>query len=190
MAIPSRAHSRSGTECVSFEQVYRCHFRLVWRALHRLGVPERDLPDAVQDVFVVVHDKLPEFEGRSRIETWLYGICLRVASGRRRTASSRCEVLEEPTERADEAFGPGAVVERREGMMLLETLLDALPMEQRAVFTLFELDALPCETIAELLGVPLGTVYSRLRLARQGFRKKLGQLQARERFQLRARGGP
>lgn len=173
---------------MNLEEVYRRHFRLAWRALHRLGVPDRDLPDAVQDVFVVVHDKLPEFEGRSRVETWLYAICLRVASGRRRLASTRREILAEPSERTDEAPGPATLYERREGMMLLEVLLDALPLEQRAVFTLFELDALGCEEIAELLDVPVGTVYSRLRLAREGFRKKLAQLQARERFQLQARG--
>jgi RNA polymerase sigma-70 factor (ECF subfamily) len=153
-------------------------------------VPERDLPDAVQDVFVVAHAKLSDFEARSRIETWLYGICLRLASDRRRSAASRLEVYGHETERVSDARAPTEATERREGLELLERILSALPLEQRAVFVLFEIDALSCDAIAELLEIPLGTVYSRLRLARSGFRKKLDQLHARERFQLSGGAGP
>ena len=170
------------------ETIYRSQFRFVWRSLRRLGVPERDLPDAVQDVFVVVHDKLGEFEGRSRIETWLYGIALRIASDRRRRASSRLEVFDTAIDRPGEVPSPSAATERREGLELLERILDALPLEQRAVFTLFEIDGQSCDSIAELLDVPLGTVYSRLRLARQAFEKKLGALHAREGFRAQAGG--
>ena len=173
---------------MTLETIYRSHFRFVWRSLRRLGVPERDLPDAVQDVFVVVHDKLSEFEGRSRIETWLYGIALRTASDRRRRAASRLEVFDAAVERAGDTLSPSAATERREGLELLERILDALPIEQRAVFTLFEIDAMSCEAIAQLLDVPLGTVYSRLRLARQAFEKKLGALHARETFWVQAGG--
>jgi RNA polymerase sigma-70 factor, ECF subfamily len=175
---------------VTLEQIYRQHFRFVWRALGRLGVPERDLADSVQDVFVVVHRRLAEFEGRSRIETWLYGICMRVASDRRRLASTRHELFGEMPERSADGAIVTDAIERRQGLELLERILDTLPLEQRAVFTLFEIDAEPCERIAELLELPLGTVYSRLRLARVAFRKKLNQLQARESFQLGAGGSP
>jgi RNA polymerase sigma-70 factor, ECF subfamily len=180
--------SRAGQKCVTLEQIYRKNFRFVWRALGRLGVPERDLADAVQDVFVVVHRRLADFEGRSRIETWLYGICMRVASDRRRLASSRHELFGVMPERSDDAATVTDAIERREGLALLEQILDGLPLEQRAVFTLFEIDAEPCERISELLALPLGTVYSRLRLARAAFRKRLAQIQSRESFRLGARG--
>ena len=69
---------------VTFEQVYKEHFAFVWRSLRRLGVREEDANDAAQEVFIVVHRKLGEFSGRSKLTTWLYGICFRVASERRR----------------------------------------------------------------------------------------------------------
>jgi RNA polymerase sigma-70 factor (ECF subfamily) len=72
---------------------------------------------------------------------------------------------------------------------LLETILDELPLEQRAVFTLFELETMGGEEIAAALEIPLGTVYSRLRIARDQFRKSLTRLQARDRFREEARAG-
>src|SRR5512138_2606481 len=69
---------------MTFEEVYRTHFAFVWRSLRRLGIREEDAADAAQEVFIVVHRKLPEFAGRSKLTTWLYGVCFRVASERRR----------------------------------------------------------------------------------------------------------
>ena len=71
----------------TFKEVYEEQFRFVWRSLRRLGVRESDVADAAQDVFLVVHRRLDEFEGRSKVSTWLYGICYRVARDRRRLAS-------------------------------------------------------------------------------------------------------
>src|ERR1043165_2409120 len=69
---------------MTFEEVYRAHFAFVWRSLRRLGIREEDAADTAQEVFIVVHRKLPEFAGRSKLTTWLYGVCFRVASERRR----------------------------------------------------------------------------------------------------------
>jgi RNA polymerase sigma-70 factor (ECF subfamily) len=174
-----------------FREVYDEHFRFVWRSLRRLGVRECDVADAVQDVFVVVHRRLGEFEGRSKVTTWLYGICFRVAKDRRRLAHVRREVgdsSETLADRSDERVDVAGEAERKEGLALLEAILDEMPLEQRAVFTLFELETMTGEAIAEMLGVPLGTVYSRLRIARDVFKRALGRLQARERFLARAGG--
>src|SRR5580704_9404019 len=109
---------------VSFKEVYDEHFRFVWRSLRRLGVPESDVADAVQDVFLVVHRRLCEFEGRSKVSTWLYGICYRVARDRRRLAHVRRradddgDIDERPDERADVA----AAAERRQGLELLDSI--------------------------------------------------------------------
>ena len=69
---------------MTFEEAYRAHFAFVWRSLRRLGIREEDAADTAQEVFIVVHRKLPEFAGHSKLTTWLYGICFRVASERRR----------------------------------------------------------------------------------------------------------
>jgi len=166
----------------SFEAVYRAHFAMVWRVLRRFGVPNRDVPDAAQDVFVVVHRKLAEFDGRSRISTWLYAICLRVASDRRRSAPSRHEVAsDEPG--AGRVSGattePWEITERR---ALLQAALDAMPLEQRTVFALFELEGMTGDEIADVVEAPLATVHSRLRLSRETFRRVVGRARAREEF--------
>ncbi|HEX9298205.1 MAG TPA: sigma-70 family RNA polymerase sigma factor, partial [Polyangiaceae bacterium] len=58
----------------------------VWRTLHYCGVPPSDLQDVCQEVFLVIHRKIGEFEGRSSMRTWVYQICMRVAAGYRRRA--------------------------------------------------------------------------------------------------------
>ncbi|MBX3201772.1 MAG: RNA polymerase sigma factor [Labilithrix sp.] len=177
--------ARGGEDELRVEDVYREHFELVWRSLRHLGIAESDLEDAVQDVFVVVHGKLATFEGRSQLTTWIYGICLNVAQARRRRAHARRELPTDPQSlpvdearaaRADEDRG------RREAERVLDALLDTLPLEQRAVFTLFELEGRSSEEIARMCGIPLGTVYSRLRLAREAFKRAAARLEARERF--------
>lgn len=174
-------HERS--EDMNFRDIYDEHFAFVWRSLRRLGVLESDVPDAVQDVFVVVHRRLAEFEGRSKMSTWIYGICYRIASDRRKAArvvrftSADEQFYNAPDERVDIA----AEAEHRQNLEKLDLLLDEMPLEQRAVFTLFELECLTGEDIANTLEIPLGTVYSRLRLARDTFRKSAARIQARER---------
>lgn len=183
--LPTRLHETMAAP-LTFKEVYDEQLRFVWRSLRRLGVRESDLADAVQDVFIVVHRRLSEFEGRAKVTTWLYGICYRVASERRRLAHVRRTVDDEAAlaEHADPQVDVAAEAERRQGLALLEAILDEMPLEQRAVFTLFELEGTSGEAIAEALDTPLGTVYSRLRLAREQFRKSLARIQAKDRFRL------
>ncbi len=169
----------------SIEDVYREHFGFVWRSLRHLGVAEADVEDATQDVLVVVHAKLSTFEQRARITTWIYGICIHVAQARRRRAHVRRELPTDPAVMpVDEVQVVHAeeALQRREAEDLLDTILDTLPIEQRAVFTLFELEGRSCEEIAQLCAIPIGTVYSRFRLSREGFKRATKRLEARERF--------
>jgi len=166
---------------VDLQSLYREHFEFVWRSLRRLGVPDADIADAVQDVFIVVHRKLADFEGRSKVTTWLFGIMIRVVRDRRRLACVRLRVddpraIEERVDPADLLDD----VERKQALGILENILDAMPLEQRAVFTLFEIEAMTGHAIAEALELPLGTVYSRLRLARAAFERAVSRLRARE----------
>jgi len=175
----------------TLEEVYEQHFHFVWRSLRRLGVREADVPDAAQDVFIVVHRKLPEFEHRAKITTWLFGIAMRVARDRRKLAHVRRSVLDDElvARHADERADVAEEAERRQAAALLEEILNGMPLEQRAVFTLFELDGQTGDDIAVLLDIPLGTVYSRLRVAREAFRRAVARFQARGQFRAAASGG-
>lgn len=171
---------------LTVESVYAAHFPFVWRVLRRMGVSEQDMADAVQDVFLVVHRKLGGFQGNSKVTTWLFSICMRVASERRRQAHAKREVPHAaPADLAELHGDLTEEIERRQAYSELEQILDQMPLEQRAVFTLFELEGEHCESIAEIVGVPIGTVYSRLRLARGIFKRALERRNARQDFELR-----
>lgn len=154
----------------SFQALYAEHFNFVWRTLRHLGVPPADLPDVAQDVFLIVHRRLPDFEPRARVTTWLFPICLHAARDRRRRAHLRHEVPRENYDLVDPAPLPGNDLERQDDLSLFEAALSDMNLDQRAVFVLFELEELRGEDIAATLAIPLGTVYSRLRLARAAFR--------------------
>jgi RNA polymerase sigma-70 factor, ECF subfamily len=156
---------------MDFRAFYEKHVALVWRSLLRLGVARADLPDAVQEVFLVAYRKLPEFEGRSKPSTWLLGISYRVASDRRRMAHVRREVSDSEVilDRKDLRPGPEEMAEQRESAELLGELLAKLRPEQREVFVMFELEDLSGKEIASIVKAPLKTVFSRLRLAREAF---------------------
>jgi RNA polymerase sigma-70 factor (ECF subfamily) len=164
---------------MDFRAVYEEHFDFVWRSLRRLSVREADVPDALQEVFLVVFRRLSEFEGRARITTWLFRICMRVASDRQRLACNRRELLDEQQVEAclDERGDASQEVERRESAAMLDAALARMDIDQRAVFMLFELEEMSGEEIAEALQIPLGTVYSRLRLGREAFRKVFHRIQ-------------
>jgi RNA polymerase sigma-70 factor (ECF subfamily) len=146
-------------------EVFHEHARYVWRALRHLGIPEADVEDLCQEVFVVVQRKLSEFEGRSELRTWLYGICLRVASDHRRRAHVRHEHPHpDPSEGlATSELGPEAQVAARSA---LRALLDQLDDDKRDVLVLYELEGLTMKEVAEVVGCPLQTAYSRLHAAR------------------------
>ena len=150
-----------------FAEVFHAHAPRVWRALRRLGVPESDVEDVCQEVFVVVHRKLPEFEGRSALSTWIYGIATRVASDYRRRAHVR---RERPTDDLPDGRASAPQLkelEREQARRLLDEALAALDDDKRAVFVLYEIEEQPMPGIADALGVPLQTCYSRLYAARK-----------------------
>lgn len=176
---------------MTLRELYHAHFAFVWRTLHRLGVPEADLPDALQEVFLTVHRRLPDFVGHGTERAWLSRISFHAARDRRRKAHVRREVVGElspdlfPAHQADAL----AELERAERLQVFHSALEDMDLEQRAVFTLFELEGMSGEDIAGALEIPLGTVYSRLRLAREDFRRAVRRHAARqERVPLRAGG--
>ena len=172
-----------GDAAPGFSEVYEHHFDFVWRSLRRLGVQASALDDAVQEVFLVVHRRLPEFEGRSSLKTWLFGIALRVAQRIARTqARHPATELPETTTLGSTDSTPQDEAARREAIALLYSILDELDPDKRAVFVMVELEQLSAPEIAEELGTPLNTVYSRLRAARREFEASLKRHRARERW--------
>ncbi len=170
----------------SFAQGYAEHFPFVWRSACRLGVDPSHVDDVVQETFVVVHRRLPEFEGRSTLKTWVFAIVANVVRTHRRTCRNKRLT---PTDRAalidservpDPAAGPDERATRTEAARLVAQLLDALDDDKRAVFVLAELEEMSAPDIAAALGVPLNTVYSRLRVAREEFGAAAARYRARD----------
>jgi RNA polymerase sigma-70 factor (ECF subfamily) len=170
-------------EPLIFAAVYDEAFPWVYRAARRLGVHPSSLDDVVQDVFLVVHRKLPTFERRSSLRSWIYGITLHVVRGRRRTAKRRPETptLDEELAALPGKGDPQHDAMRREALADVLRILDSMSDEQREVFVLAELEELSAPEIAEASGINLNTVYSRLRAARKTFDEGAARLRARDR---------
>ena len=149
--------------------VYDAYAPFMWRSLQRMGVPEGDLEDAMQEVFIVVHRKLDSYqEDKAKLSTWLFGIGVNIA--RRHRAKSRSwQVGLDPDLTRSEAPSQEAELQRKQESGLLQALLGRMRPEHSATFVMFELEGLSCTEIADLTGVPVGTVYSRLHKAREQF---------------------
>ncbi len=172
------AESRPTREA-RFREVVERHFDSLWRFMRRLGVAESDLDDAMQEVVVIFasrHDAVPPESEKS----FLFGTAFRVASESRRFREGRREVREDLLS-AHESPAPetGELLDEARARAMLDDVLDAMPMDLRAVFTLYEIEELTMAEVADLLAIPAGTVASRLRRAREHFEGQVDRLQTR-----------
>ena len=173
----------AGAKVPPFAVLFAEHSRRVWRTLRRLGVREADVEDVCQEVFLVIHRKLPEFRGDASLTTWIYGIAMRAASDHRRRAHVRRETpTAEPPDRPIDAAQEESTA-RREALAELDRLLGELDEDKRAVFVLFDLEELPMAEVARVVGCPAQTAYYRLYAARREIEAKIAARAARE-------GGP
>lgn len=175
----------------SFEAVYRGHARTVSRwAARLLGPgPSGDCEDVVQEVFIVVRKKLPRFDGRVQIATWLYEITVRVVQDWRRRrrwwswltgrgpSPSRGRQQPPPSLAGEGAHDPVPHLETRERVLHVYRILDGLDEVYRTTFILFELEGLSGERVAEITGARLGTVWVRLTRARRAFIERMQRLE-------------
>lgn len=164
-----------------FGTIYREQFEHVFRTLRRLGVPERDIEDAIHDVFIVVHRRLVDFDVARSARPWVTGIAYRVASDDRRRAHRRRETPSDELEGSSsvdvgDAGGFGnarqptdEALDAARDRKRVQDALVALPMDQRVVLVMHDLDGFAMPEIAAELAIPLNTAYSRLRLARNKF---------------------
>jgi RNA polymerase sigma-70 factor, ECF subfamily len=164
-------------EVTDFRALFGREFSWVWNTLSRLGVRPDDLKDQCQEVFLRVHQLLSDYDTSRPIRPWLFAIAYRVA-GRYRTNHARHPVMES-VELADDGPGPHEDLETRQAQALVLEALQAIELNRRAVFILAELEERPVPEIAETLGVPLNTAYSRLRVARDEFAQAVTRIRLR-----------
>lgn len=157
------------------------HGDFLWKTLQRCGVREADLADVLQEVLIVVHRQFATYDPERPMPPWLFGICLRAATAHRRRAWVRRErpSSEAPEER-DGAPDPEELASLAQARARLAVILEAMDADKRAVFVMFEVEEMTGEQIAAIVGVPVGTVWSRLHVARKQFDEVRARLQARE----------
>jgi RNA polymerase sigma-70 factor (ECF subfamily) len=164
-AMPTRPEGQQDAQAL-----FRAHAGFVAAFLRRLGTPSADVDDLVQEVFLIAHRKGGFVPGTGQPKTWLAAICVRIASTSRRSRSRR---REEPLGDASYPMttdvDPARALEAKRSLARVQRALDALDLDQRAAFILYELEGVACESIATSFGIPLGTVYSRLHHARKRF---------------------
>jgi RNA polymerase sigma-70 factor (ECF subfamily) len=158
---------------LSADALFRAHATFVALFLARLGARRDDVEDLVQEVFLVAHLRGGYVEASARPTTWLAEIALRILQNARRAGRrSRLENDDLAIAAAVETgAGPDGRAEGAEELALVQLALDDLKREERALFVLHEIEGQACSAIATDLGIPIGTVYSRLNAARAAFLK-------------------
>lgn len=178
-AVPADLPARLIRRCqegdeAAWAELYVQEGPRVARFLRRLLGPSRDTDDAVQQVFVELFTSLPRFRGDARLSTWLYRIACHVAGKklrgerrRRRRLAALLDWLGVESGDAPTAPGPEDCVAAREELGRLADAVDALPVGLRLVWVLRMVEGLSSEEVAAALGLPVGTVRSRLHHARR-----------------------
>jgi len=181
LASPSRTTDAD----VRVRSMVDSYFSFVWRSLCHLGVPDADAEDASQQVFLIAASKIDLIESGSE-KAFLFGTAVRIASRARRTRTRRRETsVAQHQESPDAGLSPEELVDQSRARALLDEALDAMDPEVRAVFVLFEIEQLSKSEVSAALGIPAGTVASRVRRARDEFRDHVRRFQARPKL----RGG-
>lgn len=167
----------------AFRAMYDAHVDFVWRNLRRLGVYETDVDDKTQEVFVIAHRRFADFEERGHgPRAWLFQIVLRVASDARRHKRRHPVDPDGGVAQDQESISPpqAEAIDRREQLEVLDRALAQIEVGRRAVLLLHEVEEMTAPEIAEVMGIPLNTVYSRLRVARAELEEAFEQIRAGE----------
>jgi RNA polymerase sigma-70 factor (ECF subfamily) len=163
-----------------FQSVYHEYFDFVWSSARRFGIEPGAMDDVVQEVFIVIYNRLSTLEKPEALRSWIYGIVRRTVSDHRRTRSVQATGGAGGVEAtASSAPTPLEHTEKKAELDILEALLAQLDDQKREIFSLVELQELPVPEAAKLLELPLNTAYSRLRAARRAFEEALVRYEAR-----------
>ncbi len=187
---PERSLSQPAVAAtVSFDEIYESHVDFVWRSARRMGVRPSSADDVVQEVFLVVHRRLAEFEGRASFKTWLSRILVNVVQTHFRTRKRKARYFEGGDVDPDDLhgsiehtprLGPEALTQRKQANRVLHEILAQLDEEKRLAFVLVELEELSVVEAAETLDVNVNTLHSRLRAARKAFSEGAARFRASE----------
>lgn len=159
-----------------FEKIYNSNIAYVWNCLLRLGVAARDVEDKAHDVFVVFYKRRADFDQAKPVRPWLGGIAVRVASDYRKKGQNRNEQLLEEGKEIERSAIAETNKEQRDAHETVMAGLKKLDMDKRVVLVLHDIEGHSAPEIAQMLGIPINTVYSRLRHARERFESVVGRL--------------
>jgi RNA polymerase sigma-70 factor (ECF subfamily) len=157
-----------------FANLFMAHAGFVWRVLRRIGVPEADAEDVLQEVFLVVHNKLARYEEHGSLRAWLFAISRQVARGHRRSQARR-ERRESSPPPPDPCGDPHEAAVRREAAAIVRAFLERIDQDRAIVFFLADVEGMAVPEIALSLNVNPNTVYGRLRAARAQFEEFIGK---------------
>jgi RNA polymerase sigma-70 factor, ECF subfamily len=164
------------SEPLDFHSIYTQHFEFACRSLRLLGVDPNGLEDAAQDVFAIVSRRLPDFEQNASIKTWIFAIVQRTAANHRRARRRKPELLApSPEWTLATGAGPDAEWEALRAAQLIQTFATGLDDSRRALFVLGLIERVPARELAASLGIPVFTVYSRIRSVRESLEAFLAQ---------------
>src|SRR3954454_23624576 len=179
---PALSRAPVPPEIPEFKAVYQEYFDFVWTSARRLGIQPSGMDDLIQEVFLVIHAKLHTVEKRESLRSWIYSVVRRTASNHRRARRVHADASSGPPgdgEALSREPTPLENTERNAGFQLLMSLLDQLDGPKLEIFALVDVEDMSVPEAAEVLGIPLNTAYSRLRVARQNFEAALARHEAR-----------
>jgi len=158
----------------AFSALFHRYREMVYRVAYRLLGNSEDTQDAIQQTFIELYKSLPGYEGKSKFTTWLYRIAVNVSIQlfRKKKLRSRDQPLD-PEQMADESFNAESPVERRELHRSIGQALASIQLRKRTVVILHDIENRTMEEISEIIGVPVGTIKSRLFYGREELKKKL-----------------
>ncbi len=167
---------------IDFKTAYQAEFSYVWSSVCRLGVRGPDVQDLTHDVFATAYRRWDTFDPSRRLRPWLFGIAYRLVADFRRKLQNQREVAVEAPVVADNSRTPEEHAQMSQAKDLALRIIDTIDLDRRAVLVMHDIDGDSVPEIAEALGVPLNTAYSRLRLARGDFNQgvRLLQLEGRQ----------
>lgn len=156
----------------SFRDIFVAEFEFVCRTLRRLGIREADVHDVSQELFVAVNRGLSSFDIARPVRPWLVGYAVRCAANYRRLGWNQSSELSDET-----AASSPRLTDRLAARQLVLRALETLDFDKRVALVLHDMEGVTAPEIAAELGVPLNTVYSRVRLARAAFREEIQRLE-------------
>ncbi len=171
-------------DLTAFDQLVKRHYQRIYALAFQMLGDAEDAADATQETFVKAFERLGSFRGKATFFTWLYRIAINTCKDwLRRPRPLPFSQLEEPEDPSEPTLplpaepNPGEIWRQREQAELVWWVLRQLPEEAKTILVLCDMQGLSYSEVAEVLGIPEGTVKSRLHRARQAFKEIWVQLE-------------